>query len=78
MAAGELPSNRHNRSPDRPDSSVARAAGGVAMASHPPPSLHPMNTERPDPNAELYTREPLRVVFALLALALGLATALNF
>jgi len=47
---------------------------GVAPTAEP----HPMNTERPDPNAELYTREPLRVVFALLALALGLATALNF
>ncbi len=34
-----------------------------------------MNSDRPDPNAELYSREPLRVVFALLALALGLLTA---
>jgi hypothetical protein len=31
-----------------------------------------MNTQRPDPNAELHAREPLRVVFALAALALGL------
>jgi hypothetical protein len=36
-----------------------------------------MNEPRPDPNAELYTREPLRVVFALAALALGLLASLQ-
>jgi hypothetical protein len=34
-----------------------------------------MNTPRPDPNAELHTREPLRILFALAALALGLLAA---
>lgn len=33
------------------------------------------NAPRPDPNAELTTREPLRILFALAALALGLLAA---
>lgn len=36
-----------------------------------------METQRPDPNAELYTREPLRIVFALAALILGLVASLQ-
>ena len=36
-----------------------------------------MDAPRPDPNAELHTREPLRIVFALAALALGLLAALH-
>lgn len=36
-----------------------------------------METQRPDPNAELYTREPLRIVFALTALVLGLVAFLQ-
>lgn len=36
-----------------------------------------MKTNRPDPNEELYTREPLRVVFALLALTLGFIVCLH-
>jgi len=32
---------------------------------------------RPDPNAELHSREPLRIVFALAALILGLIAALH-
>ncbi len=36
-----------------------------------------MNTERTDPNAELATREPLRIVFALAALLLGLLAAIH-
>ena len=36
-----------------------------------------MNTERPDPNVELATREPLRIVFALAALLLGLIAAMH-
>ena len=36
-----------------------------------------MNAQRPDSNAELYTREPLRVIFALVALALGLLVSLS-
>lgn len=34
-----------------------------------------MNAPHPDPNAELHTREPLRILFALAALALGLLAA---
>jgi hypothetical protein len=34
-----------------------------------------MNTERPDPNAELYARERLRIVFAIGSLLLGLLAA---
>jgi hypothetical protein len=37
----------------------------------------PMNTERPDPESELTTREPLRIVFALVALLLGLIAAMH-
>jgi hypothetical protein len=38
-----------------------------------------MKTERPEPNAELArTFEPLRVVFALSALLLGLLASLHF
>jgi hypothetical protein len=36
-----------------------------------------MSTPRPDPNAELHAREPLRIVFALAALALGFIAALH-
>jgi len=36
-----------------------------------------MNSERPDPNAELTSREPLRIVFALAALLLGLLAAMH-
>ena len=36
-----------------------------------------MDPQRPDPNAELYSREPLRVVFALAALILGLIASLQ-
>jgi hypothetical protein len=36
-----------------------------------------MKTERPDPNAELTAHEPLRIVFALAALLLGLLAALH-
>ena len=35
-----------------------------------------MNEPRPDPNADLHTHEPLRVVFALAALVLGLLASL--
>lgn len=36
-----------------------------------------MKTDRPDPNEELYSREPLRIVFALVALALGFIVCLH-
>ena len=36
-----------------------------------------MQTNRPDPNEELYSREPLRIVFALAALILGLVVGLH-
>jgi|GEM_PF-1628563 hypothetical protein len=35
----------------------------------------PKQADRPDPNAELHVREPLRIVFALAALLLGLLAA---
>jgi len=38
-----------------------------------------MNTERPEPNAELaQTFEPLRIAFAIGALLLGLIASLHF
>ncbi|WP_300615399.1 hypothetical protein [Dokdonella sp.] len=33
--------------------------------------------ERPDPNAELHTREPMRVLFALAALLLGIVASIH-
>ena len=36
-----------------------------------------MKMDRPDPNAELNTREPLRIVFALAALLLGVIAMLH-
>lgn len=36
-----------------------------------------MNAPRPDPDAELHTHEPLRIVFALVALLLGCIAALH-
>jgi hypothetical protein len=36
-----------------------------------------MKNDRPEPNAELQSYEPLRVTFAVLALLLGLAAALH-
>ena len=34
-----------------------------------------METQRPDPDTELHTSEPLRIVFALAALVLGFIAA---
>jgi len=42
-----------------------------------PPGETKMKTERPDPNAELNTSEPLRIVFALAALLLGVIVSLH-
>lgn len=36
-----------------------------------------MQPQHPDPNAELHTREPLRIVFAIGALLLGLVAAMH-
>jgi hypothetical protein len=36
-----------------------------------------MEMKRPDPNDELTTHEPLRIVFAIAALLLGLLAALH-
>jgi hypothetical protein len=41
------------------------------------PPGEPMKTERPDTDAELSTHEPLRIVFALFALLLGLVAAIH-
>lgn len=37
-----------------------------------------MKTERPDPDAELQAREPMRIAFALAALLLGLIASIHF
>jgi len=44
---------------------------------HAQPGEPTMKTERPDTNAELSTHEPLRIVFALSALLLGLLAAIH-
>lgn len=36
-----------------------------------------MKPDCPDPNAELHAREPMRIVFALSALLLGLIAAIH-
>lgn len=36
-----------------------------------------MHAPRPDPNAELHSHEPLRIVFALAAFLLGLLAAMH-
>jgi len=36
-----------------------------------------MKNDRPEPNAELHSFEPLRITFAVLALLLGLIAALH-
>jgi hypothetical protein len=36
-----------------------------------------MSVERPNEDADLYTREPLRIVFAVTALVLGLVVLLH-
>lgn len=59
---------------------MARAARNPRQAlqcTRDPPRRFSMDTARPDPNAELHSREPLRIVFALTALVLGLLTALH-
>lgn len=40
--------------------------------------MKPDPQDRTDPNAELHAREPMRVVFALAALLLGLLASLHF
>jgi hypothetical protein len=48
-----------------------------------PDQIHPttrneaMKNDRPEPNAELHSFEPLRITFAVLALLLGLIAALH-
>jgi len=57
---------------------VSRVAGcGSNLRSHHEEIT--MQTERPEPNAELnQTFEPLRLVFAISALLLGLVASLHF
>jgi hypothetical protein len=51
---------------------------GATLGS-PQEEANPMKTERPEPNAELQQSfEPLRTVFALAALLLGLLASLRF
>jgi hypothetical protein len=54
-------------------SSAARCNASTCLATE-----NTMETRRPDPNAELHSRERLRVVFALGSLLLGLLTAFQF
>jgi hypothetical protein len=63
---------------------IAKAAAAAQSGSfkerwntfHPQPGA-PMKTERPDKDAELTTHEPLRIVFALVALLLGFIAAMH-
>jgi hypothetical protein len=54
---------------------ASRRCNGIALRSRPETSM--TDPRLPDPNAELYAREPMRVVFALAALVLGLLAALH-
>ena len=55
----------------------------IHIDSHLPDQIHPiprneaMKNDRPEPNAELQSFEPLRITFAVLALLLGLIAALH-
>lgn len=55
------------------DSSLA-----AKEAAFDPEKPEAMKTERPEPNAELQSFEPLRIAFAVLALLLGLVATLHF
>jgi hypothetical protein len=75
MQVSEL---RHNSSPSRRMRDRTRAAMRATLGS-PKTSEPRMKTERPEPNAELnQTFEPLRLVFAITALLLGLVASLHF
>jgi hypothetical protein len=66
-----------DRTRRRADSARAVRVPGVAVECDPGHKETPMETKRPDPNDELNTREPLRIIFALVALLLGLLAALH-
>ena len=68
---------RHNSPPPRPAHVGARAPDAFNLATLAEETA--MKTERPDANAELACSfEPLRIVFALSALLLGLIATLRF
>ena len=69
-----MPANCQNSSATRPRGAGSRARRDAAMAA-PDRMETAMDTERPDPNAELHARERLRIVFALGSLLLGLLAA---
>jgi hypothetical protein len=64
--AGAMAASRRRPSPPR-----------RCNASQPKSEDIPMMTDRPDPNAELATREPLRIAFAVAALLLGVLAMLH-
>ena len=82
---------RHNPSALRRICGTGRAATSATLASHetrfapigsvrsdrPITRNQAMKNDRPEPNAELQSFEPLRVTFAVLALLLGLIAALH-
>jgi len=82
---------RHNPSALRRICGRDRASASTTLASHenrsgpikstdrigPITRNRAMNNDRPEPNAELQSFEPLRITFAVLALLLGLIAALH-
>jgi hypothetical protein len=77
MAAQRTSELRHNSSASC-RTPVSRVAGrGSNLGSHDEEIT--MQSQRPEPNAELnQTFEPLRLVFAISALLLGLVASLHF
>lgn len=72
-----MPPIRHNSSPSRPRRVGAGAARAFNLATLAKETA--MKTERHDADAELaHSFEPLRIVFALSALLLGLIATLRF
>jgi hypothetical protein len=76
-AAAHASANCHNSSRRRHAARRRRPSPCVRMQLRSAAGEPVMNAQRPDSNAELYTREPLRVIFALVALALGLLVSLS-
>jgi hypothetical protein len=68
----------------RPRARIARDDSSLARKAIRPDKIRPINrnekamkNDRPEPNAELQSFEPLRITFAVLALLLGLIAALH-
>jgi hypothetical protein len=77
IGAARMSGIRHISSPSGPPPVGARAACAFNLATLAKETA--MQTERPDANAELAgSFEPLRIVFALSALLLGLIATVRF